>query len=162
MKNLFIIALLLFTTAMTAEIDITEISEILKHVETNHNPEAVGDYNADGIPTSYGILQIKQIAIDDVNRRYKTHYKHQDAFDVECAEEIFKLYTRMWAQHLELKEHRKATDEDIVRIWNGGPNGYKKKSTIAYHLKYKNYRYLWKSNRWELINNSARLKVVRV
>jgi len=161
MKRLFIIALLLVSTAMTAEVNIPEITEILKQVETNHNPKALGDYNEDGIPLSYGILQIKQIAIDDVNRRYKTYYKHSDAFIVECAEEIFELYTGMWANHLEKKEGRKATAEDIVRIWNGGPNGYKRKSTIGYLLKYKNYRYLWKTKTWEIIEDFAQSKVLR-
>jgi len=161
MKRLFIIALLLVSTFIRAEVNIPEITEILKQVETNHNPEALGDYNEDGIPLSYGILQIKQIAIDDVNRRYKTHYKHEDAFNVECAEEIFKLYTGMWAKRLERKEGRKATAEDIVRIWNGGPNGYKRKSTVAYHLKYKNYYYLWKNKRWAIIKDIVPLEVKR-
>lgn len=161
MKRLFIIALLLVSTAMTAKVNISEITEILKQVETNHNPDALGDFNEDGIPLSYGILQIKQIAIDDVNRYYKTQYKHEDAFNVECAEEIFELYTGMWAKRLERKEGRKATAEDIVRIWNGGPNGYKRKSTVAYHLKYKNYRYIWKIKTWEIIDDFVPLRVLR-
>jgi hypothetical protein len=145
MRILFMITLLLFTTGMTAEVNITEIRDVLKHVETNHNPEALGDYNENGVPTSYGILQISKAAVDDVNRRYKTTYKHQDAFNIDCSEEIFKLYIEMWSERLERVEGRKITDEDVVRIWNGGPNGYKRKSTLPYHQKYKYYHH-WESN----------------
>ena len=106
--------------------------DVLKYVETKNNPEAIGDGGK-----SFGILQIQQIAIDDVNERFGTSYTHEDAFDINCAEEIFELYVTIWSRHLEKKEQRVVTDEDIVRIWNGGPRGYKKKSTLHYLHKYK-------------------------
>ena len=111
--------------------DLNQIMDVLKYVETNNNPGAIGDGGK-----SFGILQIQQIAIDDVNERLGTSYVHEDAFDIYCAEEIFKLYITIWSRHLEKKEQRVATDEDIVRIWNGGPRGYKKKSTLDYLDKY--------------------------
>jgi len=117
-----------------------EIIHILKYVETEHNPQAVGDYDSIGVPKSYGILQIQQIAIDDVNRKYGTSYTHQDAFDIECAEEIFELYIQMWTTHLEKKQGRQATEEDIVRIWNGGPQGWRRNSTLKYLKKYREYK----------------------
>jgi hypothetical protein len=141
MKNLFIITLLLISTAMAATENISEIRDILKEVETNHNPEKVGDF-VNGIPTSYGILQIQKGAIDDVNEKFGTSYTHQDAFDITCAEEIFELYIKRWTTHLKKKEGREATAEDIVRIWNGGPRGYLRESTKSYLAKYKKYRYL--------------------
>jgi hypothetical protein len=30
---------------------------------------------------------------------------------------------------------RPVTDQDRARIWNGGPNGYKKKATLGYWAK---------------------------
>jgi len=135
MKNVLIIVLLLFSITMTsADVRLPEIREVLKHVETNYNPDMIGDNGA-----SFGILQIQQIAIDDVNLKYGTKYTHQDAFNVTYAEEIFDLYVTIWANKLEIREGRKATTEDIVRIWNGGPRGYQRKSTIKYYNKFKKY-----------------------
>lgn len=140
MKNLFIIALLLFSTLATADVVLPEIREVLKHVETNNKPDEIGD---DGC--SFGVLQIRQGAISDVNRIYGTSYVHQDAFNVTHAEKIFDLYVTIWSKQLEKREGRTATVEDIVRIWNGGPMGYKKHSTKYYFKKYliqKNKTYL--------------------
>ncbi len=134
MKNLFIIIALLLCAVASAEVKLPEIREVLKYVETNYNPDMIGDHG-----TSFGILQIRQIAIDDVNHVYGTTYFHQDAFNVTCAEEIFDLYITIWANKLEKRHGREATIEDIVRIWNGGPRGYQKKATIQYYNKYKKY-----------------------
>lgn len=131
------IAVLLFTTAMMAEVKLPEIREVLKHVETNYNPDVIGDNG-----TSFGILQIRQIAIDDVNQKCGTSYSHEDAFDVTCSEEIFDLYVTIWSDKLEIRHGREATVEDIVRIWNGGPRGYQKNSTKHYYNKFINYSYL--------------------
>lgn len=135
MKQLILFALLLFSTAAIADSRLPEIRETLKWVETEHNPTLVGDNGA-----SYGILQIQNNAIKDVNRHYGTLYKHEDAFDIQCAEEIFDLYIQMWAEKLKQREGRVATTKDIVRIWNGGPRGYKKLSTIKYYRKYLLYK----------------------
>jgi len=138
MKNFLIIAvLLLFTTMASADVKLPEIREVLKHVESNYNPDVIGDNG-----TAFGILQIRQLAIDDVNQKYGTNYIHQDAFNVKKSEEIFDLYVTIWSDKLELRHGRKATVEDIVRIWNGGPRGYQKKSTKHYYNKFINYSYL--------------------
>ena len=139
MKQLVLFILLLFTITATADSRLPEIREILKWVESENNPDAVGDY-VNGVPQSYGILQIKEIVIKDVNRKYGTSYTHQDAFDVSCAEEIFDLYIKMWTAKLRKREGRPATTEDIVRIWNGGPRGYRKHSTLKHYNKYLRYR----------------------
>ena len=142
MRNLFLILSLLFVTAAVADISnkhLEKISDVLKYVESEHNPAALGDY-VNGVPMSYGILQIQQVAIDDVNKRYGTSYVHEEMFNINCAEEVFVLYITMWATHLEKRTQRKATEADIVRIWNGGPNGYRRNSTSSYLKKYKAYK----------------------
>lgn len=143
MKRLFLLALL-FAVSFTAGAEsIDETIEVLKYVESEHNPAALGDFRIiDGkkTPTAFGILQIRKIAIDDVNRVYGTTYTIQDAFDISCSEEIFKLYIKHWAGKVCDRDGRDATTEDIVRIWNGGPRGYKKGSTRWYLKKYLNYR----------------------
>ena len=142
-----LLGLLLVTVAVNAS-KAKEMIHILKYVETEHNPNIKGD---DG--RSWGILQIQQIAIDDVNRKYGTDYTHQDAFDISCAEEIFELYTQMWSEHLEKNQGREATEEDIVRIWNGGPRGWNKKSTLKYLKKYRKYKKKHSMNKRKVIVN---------
>jgi hypothetical protein len=142
MKQLFL--LLLFAVTFTAGADdLSEIRDVLKFVESEHNPDAIGD---DG--KAYGILQIHEVAVDDVNRIYGTNYVHEDAFDIQKSEEIFELYIKHWAAKVCDREGRDATTEDIVRIWNGGPRGYKKGSTEWYlkkFLRFRKNRYLCKN-----------------
>lgn len=130
MKKIILVILLISQLANAN--DLNQIMDVLKYIETNNNPKAIGDGGK-----SFGILQIQQKAIDDVNERFGTSYIHEDAFDIACAEEIFELYITIWGSHLEAKEKRPLTDEDIVRIWNGGPRGYKRKGTLDYLEKYK-------------------------
>ena len=55
---------------------------------------------------------------------------HEDAFDRETSIDIFIAYISRYAT--EDRIGRPVTAEDIARIHNGGPNGWKKKSTEAY------------------------------
>ncbi len=48
---------------------------------------------------------------------------------------VFTAYMARYATSRRLG--RPVTDEDRARIWNGGPNGYKKKATVAYWNKVK-------------------------
>ena len=58
----------------------------------------------------------------------------------ECAglaysKRVFAAYMARYATSRRLG--RAVTDQDRARIWNGGPNGYKKKATVAYWNKVK-------------------------
>ncbi len=131
MKKLNILVMLI--SMNVAASNLSEIRDVLKHVETDYNLKAIGDAGA-----SWGILQIQKRVILDVNRKYGTSYTHQDVFELNCAEEIFELYIQMWTEHLEKKENRLPTEEDIVRIWNGGPTGYKRDTTLKYLKRNRN------------------------
>ena len=146
MKKILILVLLFSTTIGASNIN--EIRNVLKHVETNYNLDAVGDGG-----DSFGILQIQEGVILDVNRKYGTKYTHQDAFNEACAEEIFELYIQMWSKKLETKEQRPVTEQDIVRIWNGGPRGYKRSSTLDYLEKYQEYKEILVMNKRNCIVN---------
>jgi hypothetical protein len=75
-----------------------------------------------------GILQIHKEVVLDVNRIYKTHFRHEDAKNPELAKEICELYLRAWAPE-------GATPEQCARIWNGGPRGHLKAGTAGYWEK---------------------------
>lgn len=81
-----------------------------------------------------GVLQIRVEVVKDVNRVYRTRYVHRDALDPKKSFEICRLYLSYWGRHYEKETGNKPTDEVLARIWNGGPRGWKKKSTRKYWL----------------------------
>ena len=106
----------------------------LSIVESNNNPQAIR-YGEN----SCGILQIRKICLDDVNRIYGTSYKHSDAFDPASARTIAKLYLKFYCKVYEKETGFKADDEVASRIWNGGPDGWRKNSTKKYWNKVKKH-----------------------
>jgi hypothetical protein len=115
------ITLLCLSLSSMAEVNLQQVSQRLMYLETGYDPLAVGDGGK-----AFGVLQIHQICIDDVNSRFNTQYKHSDAFQVACAEEIFILYISLGIEKYCKKYGSEPTEEDIVRLWNGGwPKGYK-------------------------------------
>jgi len=111
---------------------LTSIMSILKTVETNNNTDSIGDNGR-----SYGILQIQRSVLSDVNRIYGTDYCHEQMFSEEASEEVFKLYM-CYGREVFLKKHcRFPTEEEMVRMWNGGIyKGYTYKQTKKYYKKY--------------------------
>jgi len=97
-------------------------------VESGNDPSAIGDNGR-----AKGILQIHECVIIDVNQEYGSAFTWNDAFDVDKSVEICKLYLMLYANERRLG--RTPTAEDYSRIWNGGPNGYKRKATEGYWQK---------------------------
>ena len=123
------------THIFSQEIEICYLKEIvkdLKELETNNNPKAIGDNGR-----AYGVLQIHNICVKDVNRVYGTNFSHKDAFIPHKAEAIALLYLKEGVRLFKKKYNRLPTDEDIVRMYNGNIyNGYKKVSTKGYYKRY--------------------------
>lgn len=114
-------------TEMTLERDPWEVEwdnllEAIKIVESGNNPNATGK-NGD-----LGILQITPILVKEVNR-LGYNYKHEDALDIKKSEEMFYIIAEHYCPNHDY--------EKMARIWNGGPNGYKKRHTIKYWNKIK-------------------------
>ena len=107
---------------------ITQLILAIIQVESSGNDMAVGDNGK-----AYGAMQMHAIYVDDVNRISAYKYKHEDAFDRGLAIEMFFLYTKHYATEERLG--REPTMEDIARIHNGGPDGWKKESTVPYWNK---------------------------
>jgi len=86
-------------------------------------------------------LQIHKCCLDDVNkyrkaRGWKPYKFPSDCYDRQKSENILTTYLHIYANEKRLG--RKPTVEDYARIWNGGPNGYKRKATVKYWEKLKN------------------------
>ena len=130
-RLLLLLTITLFSMTFIQADTTSQVIDIVKQLESNNDPTKIGDNGA-----SWGILQIQQIAIDDVNIYYGTQYIHQDAFEISCSEEIFILYTQLWSDKILRLNGKRVNEFDMIRIWNGGPKGYLKTSTLAYLNKY--------------------------
>lgn len=106
------------------------LAAILVSIESNGNDLAIGDNG-----TAIGPLQIRPAAIVDVNRRFKTQYVHSRMTNRVEAIEVLDRY--LWIYATPERLGRPVTDEDRARIWNGGPNGWKKSATLPYLEKYR-------------------------
>ncbi len=99
--------------------------------ESRGNDHAVGDKNLPKKSWAYGPLQIRQVCVDDVNRAYRTHYRAEDCLgNRPLSVWICQKYLDLYATRRHLG-HR-PTDQDLARIWNGGPSGWKRSITLKY------------------------------
>lgn len=146
MKKFLLVITMLFSLSIMSRDRLDDVMEVLKYVESFNDPSAIGDGG-----DSYGVLQIQKACVDDVNRYYKTNYTHGDMFQVECAEEVFKLYAEMGIRRYINKYGAYPSTEIIVRNHNGGIySGYRRSTTKKYYRRY----LLWKS----IINNKQYVK----
>jgi hypothetical protein len=81
-------------------------------VESGGDLFAVGDKTLEH--KAYGPMQIRQPAVDDVNKSLGTNYKSQDMLgNKELSILIFKEYMNLYAKD--------GSYEEMARTWNGGP-----------------------------------------
>lgn len=93
-------------------------------VESMGNPFA---YNPK--ENAYGIVQIRQVRINDFNKQTGSHYQLKEMLDTIKAKEVFLFYA---------DKHYFNEIEMISRCWNGGEeNGIKYKQTKKYYLEVK-------------------------
>ncbi len=104
----------------------------LIQVESNGKDQAIGDRHLS--EKAYGILQIRKPCVDDVNQSYGTKHRPEDMLgNRSLSIDVAIKYLRRYATAKRLG--REPTFEDMARIWNGGPNGHKKQSTLVYWSK---------------------------
>jgi len=103
---------------------------ILIQIESGGDDLEIGDNGK-----AYGCLQMHAAYVQDAAEYAGKDWVHYDAFDRETSIDIFTAYMSRYATEERLG--RPPTVEDIVRIHNGGPNGYKKKATLPYLNKFK-------------------------
>ncbi len=103
---------------------------ILIQIESGGNDFAIGD---DG--RAYGCLQMHAAYVQDAAEHAGKDWIHEDALQRDVAIQIFHAYMDRYATKERLG--REPTMEDVARIHNGGPNGWKKESTKKYYEKVK-------------------------
>ncbi len=102
----------------------------LIQVESGGVDDLIGDNGK-----AYGCLQIHEAYVKDVAEESGIPYAHEEAFHRAMAIDMFEIYMSRYATKYRLG--RKPTLEDMARIHNGGPNGWKKDSTKSYWEKVK-------------------------
>ena len=96
----------------------------LIEVESGGVVDAVGDSGR-----AVGVLQIHKAYLADGNRFAGTNYTHAEMFDPDKSIEIVRAYLLHYARDKDI--------EAAARIHNGGPNGWKKETTLPYWRKVK-------------------------
>ena len=112
------------------EKELTDVLTAIRTVESNNNPNAVGDSG-----NAIGVYQIWKVYWQDATEFNNIGGKYRDCFDPAYADRIVRAYMDRYATEKRLG--RPVTQEDIARIHNGGPNGWKKDSTNKYWTKVK-------------------------
>ena len=101
---------------------------IIGMVESSFDVAAINEKE-----NAIGLLQIRPCVVEDVNNHYGTDFNHLDCYDTVVASTVCVLYIKMWCKKKKYKCHV----ENAARIWNGGPDGPNKDSTLAYLNKIK-------------------------
>jgi len=128
MKTFLITVLLLSSPAYSlTDKELNDVLSAIRIVESGNNSDAVGDNGS-----AIGVYQIwKPYWIDS-----RLDGTYHDCFNPAYADRVVRSYMKRYATKRRLG--REPTQEDIARIHNGGPNGYKKKrATQRYWEKVK-------------------------
>jgi hypothetical protein len=116
------------STSPVGSTSLTPLESAVWQVETGQCPGPDCPLGDGG--NALGPLQIWRIAWTDVQRPGESY---EDCKDLDYSVEIFRRYTARYATAKRLGHE--PTNEDLARIWNGGPNGFKKTSTKIYWSK---------------------------
>ena len=114
-----------YLAAANGQYTLSQLIDAIAIVESNNSPKA---YNAQ--ENAAGLYQIRPIYLRDVNRILGWQkYKLADRFDFQLSRDMVFIYLRYYGEGKGI--------EAMSRIHNGGPRGYKKKSTLSYWQKTK-------------------------
>ncbi len=138
--SIFIVVMIIFGFNTVAfgnyrddrQVIISQLIPALIQVESGGNNWQIGDKNR--IWKAYGCLQIREAVCIDVNRRWHTHYRASDCYGNRSLSILICLrYFRLY-DTARVVGHQ-PTLEDLARMWNGGPYGFKKRCTLSYWRK---------------------------
>ena len=92
--------------------------------------ESGGNDMARGRHGELGALQVRPCVVRDVNRIAGTHYRWAEMTNRWAAMGVFRIYTGHYCTEARLG--RPVTNQDLARVWHGGPSGWKRSKTVAY------------------------------
>lgn len=107
---------------------------VLIQIESN-GVATVGDLHLND--KAYGVLQIRQPYLNDVNRISGQNITLEQ---VHCSESMSRwcaiVYLKHWGNHYTKTTGLPLTPSVVARIHNGGPYGWRKPSTLDYEKKF--------------------------
>jgi hypothetical protein len=116
-------------------IEVITQCESVDRLHPNGNLYAIGDNGK-----AYGLLQIWQDVLTDVNRANGTHVTQQQLLgNRELSVWVFWEYMKLYATSHRFGRHVRAID--MARIWNAGPNGWRRAAGIPYGERFKKIAY---------------------
>ena len=107
---------------------ISNLISALIIVESSGNDRAIGDQGR-----AIGCLQIHKAVVADVNKFTGSHYRHQDMTNRAQARAVCEAYLTHYVT--EKRIGRKPTIADFAKVWNSGPEGFKKTCSEKYAAK---------------------------
>jgi len=108
--------------------------DLSHYLESSYSAKLVGDKGQ-----AIGPLQIHRQLVDDVNRIIgQRRFNYQDRWSLEKSQEMFEIYSSYYGQRYIQTTGQKPTTRTYVRMWNGGPDGWRKNSTLAHWARAKN------------------------
>jgi len=90
--------------------------------------ESGGNDLARGRHGELGALQVRPCVVADVNRVVRGNYRWSEMTNRVVAAKVADIYLTHWSKRI----GRPATDQDLARVWHGGPSGWKRSKTVAY------------------------------
>jgi hypothetical protein len=97
-------------------------------VESSGNDLAIGDNGR-----ALGPLQIHRGVVQDVNRITGSNYRHSEMTNRVAARAVCEAYLTHYVT--EKRIGRKPTVADFAKVWNSGPEGFKKTCSDKYAAK---------------------------
>ncbi len=129
MKRILLLSLVLSSLCRAASPSASFIARLVA-VESGGRANAVGDGGR-----AVGILQIHAGLVADVNRIAGRHFTLADRLDPQKSAEMCRIYLSHYATKARLGHE--PTMQDMARIWNGGPAGWRKGATLGYWQRVK-------------------------
>ena len=94
---------------------------------------AIAQVESEGGRTSENVYQLGDAYIEDVNRISRdVVFADSAAYAKSRAEQMMVVYFMYYGRTYLEKTGKAPTAEVLVRMHNGGPNGWRKKSTLRY------------------------------
>lgn len=98
---------------------------------------AIAQVESDRGATSDNVYQVRRIYLDDLGRINGCHYPDSVMTDKDACEKLMFDYWHYYGYHYHMTTRKPVTYEVLARMHNGGPDGWKKASTVAYWAKVK-------------------------
>jgi hypothetical protein len=119
-----------YITRDTCDTD-SDFINAIGHIETLNTDSLIGDSGR-----AYGRYQIHDICVTASGLKNLLNYEQKDMFDSVKAERVFWAVMGINCHTYAQKYGKYPNYRDLVRMWNGGPNGYQNKATLNYLKKF--------------------------